>query len=210
MNNIASYLVANVYQGSNPMMDTFSSSCSVNGQSVPCGPFEGIFAGFGVIWLAIVVICIASMWRIFSKAGKPGWAAIVPIYNVIVLLQVVKKPLWWVVLLFIPIVNVIMSIAVVCYHAKAFNKGIGFTLGLIFLSPIFYPILAFGSSAYAYGDQSQPNQPVPPAQPNQTPPQPTQFVSPTQTVQPAAPVPPSEPVPPSQSIPPAQPGQFVR
>ena len=113
--------------------------------------YEEAPAGGGamiVVQLALMVLMIASMWRIFAKAGKPGWAAIVPIYNVIVLLQVVNRPVWWIVLLLIPIVNLVICIMVYNDLAKAFGKGIGWTIGLLLLPFIFMPLLAFGSEAY--------------------------------------------------------------
>ncbi len=101
-----------------------------------------------VVLLAILVLVIAAEWVIFSKAGKPGWAAIIPIYNLIVYLQVVGRPVWWIILFFIPIVNIIIGIIVVNDLSKSFGHGVGYTLGLLFLSIIFYPILAFGGSQY--------------------------------------------------------------
>jgi len=110
------------------------------------------FAGAGigmVIWLAIVVVMIAAFWKVFTKAGEPGWAAIVPIYNAIVLLKIVGRPLWWIVLLLIPFVNIVVGFIVVFDLAKRFGHGAGFALGLIFLAPIFYPVLAWGDSRYS-------------------------------------------------------------
>jgi len=101
-----------------------------------------------VLYLAIFVLMIASMWVVFTKAGQPGWAAIVPIYNIIVLLNIVGKPWWWLLLMLIPIVNIV--IAIIVYHnlSLSFGKGAGFTVGLIFLAIIFLPILAFGDAKY--------------------------------------------------------------
>ena len=101
-----------------------------------------------VLYFAIVVLMIASMWTIFTKAGKPGWAAIIPIYNLIVLLQIVGKPGWWLILMLIPIVNLIIFIIIHHNLSLSFGKGVGFTVGLIFLGFIFLPILAFGSNTY--------------------------------------------------------------
>ena len=101
-----------------------------------------------LIGLAIAVIMVASMWKIFVKAGKPGWAAIIPIYNLIVLLEIAGKPLWWFILFLIPIVNLIVAIMVVASVARKFGKGIGFAIGMLVLAPIFYPMLAFGDSTY--------------------------------------------------------------
>jgi hypothetical protein len=101
-----------------------------------------------IIGLVIAVFYLAAEWRIFSKAGKPGWAVIIPIYNTLVLLQVVGRPWWWILLFLIPIVDIVFLIIVVNDLSKSFGHGIGFTLGLIFLSPIFIPILGFGGSRY--------------------------------------------------------------
>ncbi len=103
---------------------------------------------FWVIWCIIIVIEIAAMWKVFEKAGQPGWAAIIPIYNVIVLLQIAGKPIWWILLYFIPLVGLIIAIIVIHNISVNFGKGVGFTLGLIFLSPIFFPILAWGDAQY--------------------------------------------------------------
>jgi len=108
----------------------------------------GVATVFMVIWLAIALLIVASMWKIFVKAGEPGWAAIIPIYNFIVLLKIAGKPAWWIILLLIPVVNFVI-LAIVCIAlAKNFGKGAGFGLGLLFLSPIFYPMLAFGDARY--------------------------------------------------------------
>ena len=104
-----------------------------------------------VIYLAVIVLVIASMWKTFVKAGQPGWAAIVPIYNVIVLLQIVGKPTWWVILFFVPIANIVISFIVMIEFAKVFGKGAGFGVGLALLGFIFLPILGFGSAEYQGG-----------------------------------------------------------
>jgi hypothetical protein len=101
-----------------------------------------------IIYLALIVAIVAGVWRVFTKAGKPGWAAIVPIYNIIVLLQIAGKPIWWIILLFIPLVNLIVAIMVGIEVAKNFGKGAGFGVGLALLGFIFYPILGFGDAQY--------------------------------------------------------------
>ena len=100
---------------------------------------------------------IASMWTIFSKAGKPGWASIVPIYNLIVLLEIVGKPWWWLFLMLIPIVNIVILIIVYHNLSLSFGKGGGFTVGLILLGIIFLPILAFGDAKYVGSGEQQTN-----------------------------------------------------
>ena len=91
---------------------------------------------------------IAAMWKVFDKAGQPGWAAIIPIYNYIVWLQIIGKPWWWVLLLIIPLVNIVFVIIMYVELAKSFGKGTGFAIGLIFLSIVFFPILGFGDARY--------------------------------------------------------------
>jgi hypothetical protein len=104
---------------------------------------------FGIlIYLAIIIFVIAAFWKVFEKAGKPGWAAIVPIYNIIVMLEIIGRPLWWIVLLLIPIVNFVVAIIVYIDLAKSFGKGVGFGIGLLFLGIIFFPILGFGDAQY--------------------------------------------------------------
>lgn len=113
---------------------------------------QGIGFVGGIIYLAIIIFYIYCGWKLYEKAGKPGWAAIVPIYNIIVLLEIIKKPLWWIVLLFIPLVNFVVLILIYVELAKAFGKGTGFAVGLLLLSFIFYPILALGDAKYVYGE----------------------------------------------------------
>jgi hypothetical protein len=110
---------------------------------------DGAGSAFGlIIWLAIVVFMIASMWKVFTKAGQPGWGCLIPIYNVYLICKIAGKPGWWVLLYLIPIVSIIISIIVMIDFARAFGKGAGFGLGLAFLGLIFFPILAFGSAQY--------------------------------------------------------------
>ncbi|CAG0976460.1 hypothetical protein PHYC_01529 [Phycisphaerales bacterium] len=101
-----------------------------------------------IVYLAILVLVIAGFWKVFTKAGQPGWACLIPIYNTYVLLKVVNRPWWWLLLLLIPIVSLIIAILVMVDLAKSFGKGVGFALGLIFLGFIFIPILGFGSAQY--------------------------------------------------------------
>ena len=98
--------------------------------------------------LAFAIVIIASLWKVFVKAGQPGWACIVPIYNIIVMLKIAGKPVWWIVLFLIPIVSLIASILVAIGIAEKFGKSAGFGLGLAFLGFIFYPILGFGDAQY--------------------------------------------------------------
>ena len=83
------------------------------------------------VYLAFFVVTVIGLWNVFEKAGKPGWAAIIPIYNIIVLLEIVGKPAWWVILFFIPLVNFIMWIIVANQLSLSFGQGIGITILLV-------------------------------------------------------------------------------
>jgi hypothetical protein len=104
-----------------------------------------------VFWIceaAFILLIVASMWKVFSKAGQPGWAAIIPIYNIYVMCKVAGRPGWWLLLMLIPFVNLIVAIILNVDIAKRFGKGIGFAIGMILLPFIFWPILGFGSAQY--------------------------------------------------------------
>jgi hypothetical protein len=109
----------------------------------------GIFSGvFLIAILAMVVVIIAALWKVFTKAGQPGWASIVPIYNAVVLLKIVGRPLWWLILFLIPVVSLVMAFIVYIDLAKSFGKGAGFGVGMVLLGFIFIPILGFGDARY--------------------------------------------------------------
>jgi hypothetical protein len=101
-----------------------------------------------IICLVVAVIAIAGMWKTFEKAGRPGWAAIIPIYNSYKMIKIGGKPDWWIVLLLIPIVNIIFGVWIMNMVSKSFGKDEGFTIGLLFLGFIFWPILGFGDAVY--------------------------------------------------------------
>ncbi len=103
---------------------------------------------FWVVCIAIAIFYIATIWKVFEKAGKPGWASIIPIYNTIVILQIAGKPVWWILLFLIPLVNIVIAIMVHISLAKSFGKGVGFGWGLALLGFIFFPILAWGDAQY--------------------------------------------------------------
>ena len=107
-----------------------------------------------ICWLAIIIFLIAAQWRIYTKAGQPGWACIIPIYNVYILTKITGKPGIWTLWCFIPLVNIVFAIWLTNMLSKSFGKDEGFTVGLLLLSIIFYPILGFGSAKYQgpYGD----------------------------------------------------------
>lgn len=111
----------------------------------------------GVIYLVIVILMIAGLWKTFEKAGEPGWGAIIPFYNVYLMCKIAGRPGWWIILFLIPCVGVIIAIIVAIDIAKNFGKGAGFGLGLAFLSFIFYPILGFGDARYLGKKASTPH-----------------------------------------------------
>lgn len=109
-----------------------------------------ILVGIAVV-LALIVLIIVAQWKVYKKMGHPGWVAIVPFYNTVIQLRMTNLPLWWVVLLFVPIVNIVLFVLITRRLAGVFGRSAGFTVGLIFLPFIFYPILGFGRAIYHNG-----------------------------------------------------------
>ncbi len=101
-----------------------------------------------LVYLAIVLVVIAGMWKVFTKAGQPGWGVLIPIYNLYLLTQIAGRPGWWLILMLIPLVNFVIAIILSLDIAKNFGKGAGFGIGLALLGFIFYPILGFGDATY--------------------------------------------------------------
>ena len=108
----------------------------------------GAYFGF-IVYVAIVVLEIAGWWLIFSKAGRPGWGAIIPIYNVYLMCKVAGRPGWWLPLFLIPIVNIVIAIIVGIDIARNFARSAGYGVGLALLGFIFAPMLGFGDATYA-------------------------------------------------------------
>jgi hypothetical protein len=120
---------------------------------------EAVFAMLGVflvIALVVSVVMIVSLWKLFEKAGKPGWACLIPIYSTIVMIEIVRKPMIWLLYLLIPGVNIIFAIWLTNLFVKSYGKDEGFTVGCLLLPYIFYPILAFSKSAVYI--HNQPNE----------------------------------------------------
>lgn len=115
-----------------------------------------------IFWLAFVVLLVVALWKVFTKAGRPGWASIVPIYNTYILLKIAGRPGWWLLLLLIPFVNIVVYLIVSIDVAKAFGKSSAFgVIGLFFFSAIGYLMLGFGKATYQGG--SAPAAPAAPA-----------------------------------------------
>jgi hypothetical protein len=109
-----------------------------------------------IIIFAIVttVIEIIGAWLMFEKAGEPGWAAIIPIYNYLIAIKIAGRPWWFLLLMLIPLVNLLVYFIILDGLSKSFGKGTGFTIGLFFFRWIFIPILGFGKAVYS-GDKSK-------------------------------------------------------
>lgn len=112
------------------------------------GVAAGIGAGTVIFSLAISVIVIIGLWKVFEKAGKPGWASLIPIYNTIILLEIIGKPMIWILWLLIPCVNIIFGIWALNLLNKSFGKSEGYTVGTIIFPYIFIPLLGFGDAKY--------------------------------------------------------------
>ncbi len=120
----------------------------------------GLLAGFGLmmlaIWFAIALVLFASIWKLFTKAGQPGWAAIIPFYNTYVMVvPICGLHIMWFIFFFVPVLNMVASIYLPFKLASAYGKGAGFGIGLILLPFIFLPLLAFGSSTWVGAGDAQ-------------------------------------------------------
>ena len=112
----------------------------------------GLLAMIGVmmlVFLALAVVFVIGCWKVFVKAGQPGWACLIPIYNAFILLRIVGRPDWWIILMLIPLVNIAIMLLVALDLAKSFGQSTAFGVFLLFLfSGIGYLILGFGSARY--------------------------------------------------------------
>ena len=124
------------------MRSVLGSSASIQGIS---GTNIELF-----VTLGLIVLIFAGFWKTFEKAGKPGWAGIIPIYNLYVLVKISGNAWYWFALFFVPVINLFATLKVSIDIAGKFNKGILFGLGLTFISFVFYPLLGFGG--YQYND----------------------------------------------------------
>ena len=120
---------------------------SATNSAVPLQTTGGDSLGLFAV-LVLTLIVFVGFWKTFEKAGDPGWAGIVPIYNFYVLVRISGNAWWWFLLFFVPLVNFLATVKVSIDVAGKFNKGVLFGLGLTFLSFIFFPILGFGGSQY--------------------------------------------------------------
>jgi len=118
----------------------------------------GAMMGMIILYLALCLIMAISGWKVFSKAGKPGIASIIPIWNIVVMVEMAGKPVSWVLLiLLVPCANIYFAIMLMIELAKRFGKSSGFGIGLILLPFIFWPMLAFGSAQYQAPSPTEPS-----------------------------------------------------
>jgi len=138
----------------NTSIASLLAQASGNEEAVAAG-IAAFFAAFFLVFVAIGLVTLIGMWKVFAKAGQPGWAVLVPIYNIIVLLRVAGLAWYWVFAPFVAIIPILGWIAyivwIVWVHHRIstrFGQGVGFTIGLTLLGPIFWLILGFGSAQY--------------------------------------------------------------
>lgn len=108
----------------------------------------GTLAVWGLVALVLIVVTFVAMWKVFEKAGEKGWKCLIPIYNTIILLKIVGREWWWILLMFIPFVNIVIWVIVMYDLSKSFGHGVGFTFGLILLGFVFLLILGFSEDRY--------------------------------------------------------------
>lgn len=101
-----------------------------------------------ILFIVLYIVFCLPLMGVFNKAGQAGWAALVPIYNIIILLKIVGRPWWWLLLFLIPFVSIVIAIIVYYDLSRSFGHGVGFTIGLLLLGWIFLMILWLGSSEY--------------------------------------------------------------
>lgn len=112
---------------------------------------SGASLAFALVWAVFILV---AGWKMYVKAGQPGWTSLIPIINTLALLKIVKRPWWWLLLMLIPIVNFVVIIIIYADLAKAFGRGLGTTLLLVLLTPIAYLILGFGQAQYRLPKES--------------------------------------------------------
>ena len=130
------------------MESTYVTNYSTASSSSSADPvaLAAIFIAFGIymlVVLAISIVSVIALWKLFEKAHKPGWASIVPIYNYVILLEVIGRPMWWLAMMFIPIVNIVFMFLIFIDLAKSFGKDTTYGVLLVLFSPVTLPMLAF-------------------------------------------------------------------
>jgi uncharacterized protein DUF5684 len=106
---------------------------------------------FSLVFLLVFAIVVVGMWKVFEKAGEPGWAALVPVYNIWVLVKISGKETWWFVLFLIPCANFVAAVMICMAVARKFGKDPAYGIGLAFLPFVFFPMLGFSPAQYNRG-----------------------------------------------------------
>lgn len=158
------------------MDSTYSTTYTTTTTSADPAALGAVMAIMGIFWLvtiAVSIIQIVALWKLFTKAGKPGWAAIVPFYNVLVMCEIAGRPAWWLAMMFIPIANIIFGIMLTIDFVKSYGKDMTFAVLTVLFSFIMLPIMAFDKNTRYVGPAGpEGNGMVPPAQPLSQPPVP--------------------------------------
>ena len=138
----------------NPIASLLAQA-SGNEEAALAAGLVAFFAAFALVFIAIGLVVVVGMWKTFDKAGQPGWAAIVPFYNLVVMFRIGGQSGWFALsylLNFIPIIGTLAFLGIIIWNhvniSKRFGQGVGFAIGLVLLAPIFWLILGFGSSKY--------------------------------------------------------------
>jgi hypothetical protein len=129
------------------MNDTMTSGSSTADAALSAGAMAII----SIVYLAVFALIIVSMWKLFVKAGKPGWASIVPIYNSYQVTQIAGRPWWWLLLMLIPFAGIVFAVIIVVDFVKSYGKSTGFALLALFLPFVAYPIMALDKNVVYRG-----------------------------------------------------------
>ena len=136
----------------NRLNDTQGGDIGTNLQGMPGmdgGELSGLLILPLILYVILLIILLIGIWKMFEKGGIPGILGLIPVVNLFFLAKLAGKPVWWGLLYFIPFVNVVIAIIILIGIAERFGRGIGTTLGLVFLTPIFFCILGFGSAKWS-------------------------------------------------------------
>ena len=138
------------------------AQASGNQEAAIAAGIMAFLAAFAFVFIAIAVVVVVGMWKTFEKAGQPGWAAIIPIYNLVVMFRLGGQSGWFalaILLNLIPFIGGLAWLGIIIWNhvniSKRFGQGVGFAIGLVLLAPIFWLILGFGSSKYVAEQPAQ-------------------------------------------------------
>ena len=103
---------------------------------------------YSICMLILLALLVIAKWKIFTKAGEAGWKSIIPLYSEYIFVKIADGNGWKFLLYCIPVVNIVYHILFNLRLAKAYGKGTGFAIGLMFIPNLFTLILGFGSAQY--------------------------------------------------------------